>query len=233
MTSAHGPGGTIKANSTVNVNTKVDAGIDANAIRSALSQDGRQDHHLGLHNVDVADVGERQHCYPRQPERRQEWHSNRNADPADTSKVPDGQPARTIDEQDTPERHERLRRHPRPTASVHITGTVEPIPAVALQSIFYPTDYPGQEEPASRLGEQPAARARDLGRRIQEVSRVRSGCETFGRSHADDRGSKPFNQDLSERRVERIKQYLVDQGISADKVQTAAYGKERPMEKAP
>ncbi len=51
-------------------------------------------------------------------------------------------------------------------------------------------------------------------------------------AHADDRGSKPFNQDLSERRVERIKQYLVDQGISADKVETAAYGKEQPLAKA-
>ncbi len=51
-------------------------------------------------------------------------------------------------------------------------------------------------------------------------------------AHADERGSKPFNQDLSERRVERIKAYLVDQGISADKVETAAYGKEQPLDKA-
>ena len=50
-------------------------------------------------------------------------------------------------------------------------------------------------------------------------------------AYADIRGAKPFNQDLSERRVERIKQYLVDQGISADKVETAAYGKDRPMPK--
>jgi outer membrane protein OmpA-like peptidoglycan-associated protein len=48
---------------------------------------------------------------------------------------------------------------------------------------------------------------------------------------ADVRGSKSHNQDLSERRVERIKQYLVEQGIAADKVQTAAYGKERPLDK--
>jgi outer membrane protein OmpA-like peptidoglycan-associated protein len=51
-------------------------------------------------------------------------------------------------------------------------------------------------------------------------------------AHADERGSKPFNQDLSERRVERIKAYLVEQGISADKVETAAYGKEQPLDKA-
>jgi hypothetical protein len=34
---------------------------------------------------------------------------------------------------------------------------------------------------------------------------------------------------LSERRVERIKGYLVEQGISADKVETAAYGKDQPL----
>jgi len=48
---------------------------------------------------------------------------------------------------------------------------------------------------------------------------------------ADVRGSKNYNQDLSERRVERIKQYLVEQGVPADKVQTGAYGKERPLDK--
>jgi outer membrane protein OmpA-like peptidoglycan-associated protein len=48
---------------------------------------------------------------------------------------------------------------------------------------------------------------------------------------ADVRGSKNYNQDLSERRVERIKQYLVEQGIAADRVQTGAYGKERPLDK--
>ena len=49
--------------------------------------------------------------------------------------------------------------------------------------------------------------------------------------YADVRGGKQFNQDLSERRVERIKQFLVDQGISADKIQTAAYGKDRLLDK--
>ena len=50
-------------------------------------------------------------------------------------------------------------------------------------------------------------------------------------AHADDRGSRPFNQDLSERRVERIKDYLVQQGVSADKIQTAAYGKDQELDR--
>ena len=50
-------------------------------------------------------------------------------------------------------------------------------------------------------------------------------------AHADARGSVPFNQELSERRIERIKQYFVEQGIAANKVQTAAFGKERPIDK--
>ncbi|HEX5423256.1 MAG TPA: hypothetical protein VFW94_06885, partial [Candidatus Acidoferrales bacterium] len=38
--------------------------------------------------------------------------------------------------------------------------------------------------------------------------------------------------DLTERRVERAKQYLIDQGVPADKIETAAYGKDRPMAKS-
>jgi outer membrane protein OmpA-like peptidoglycan-associated protein len=50
-------------------------------------------------------------------------------------------------------------------------------------------------------------------------------------AYADQRGSKKHNQELSERRVERIKQFLVDQGVAADKVETAAYGEERNLSK--
>ncbi len=35
------------------------------------------------------------------------------------------------------------------TAAVHVTGSIEPIPDVVLQSVFYPTDYPDKTAPAS------------------------------------------------------------------------------------
>src|SRR5271154_1951877 len=118
------------------------------------------------------------------------------------------------------------------TASVHVTGSIEPIPAVVLQSIFYPTDYPDKGHPQVGLVKSQQMELATLADGFKKYLEYDGDAKLSIESHADIRGSKPHNQDLSERRVERIKQYLVDQGISADKIQTAAYGKERPMDKS-
>jgi hypothetical protein len=70
-------------------------------------------------------------------------------DPSDTSQVPEGQPTRTIDEtkQYTLNATNVCGGSSTQSASLHITGTVEPIPTVTLQSIFYPTDYPDKKNP--------------------------------------------------------------------------------------
>jgi outer membrane protein OmpA-like peptidoglycan-associated protein len=43
--------------------------------------------------------------------------------------------------------------------------------------------------------------------------------------HADVRGSQEYNQALTERRVNRTKQFLVEQGIADDHIDTQAVGK--------
>ena len=45
--------------------------------------------------------------------------------------------------------------------------------------------------------------------------------------HADPRGSPEFNQAVSERRVERTKCYLIDQGVPASNIQTKAFGEQQ------
>jgi outer membrane protein OmpA-like peptidoglycan-associated protein len=47
--------------------------------------------------------------------------------------------------------------------------------------------------------------------------------------HADKRGSKHYNQALSERRAEAAKAFLVEQGVPAEKIQTKAFGKEQNL----
>jgi hypothetical protein len=47
--------------------------------------------------------------------------------------------------------------------------------------------------------------------------------------HADTRGPKKYNQALSERRAEAAKNYLVSQGIPAEKIETRAEGKESQL----
>lgn len=49
--------------------------------------------------------------------------------------------------------------------------------------------------------------------------------------HADERGSKQYNLDLSARRAENIKKYLVAKGIDPSRITIYAYGKEHPVKK--
>ncbi len=115
------------------------------------------------------------------------------------------------------------------SASLHITGTVEPIPTVTLQSIFYPTDYPDKKNPDVGLVKSQQLELATLADGFKKYLEYDPDAKLSVEAYADVRGSKPFNQDLSERRVERIKQYLIEQGVAADKVETAAYGKDRPL----
>jgi outer membrane protein OmpA-like peptidoglycan-associated protein len=47
--------------------------------------------------------------------------------------------------------------------------------------------------------------------------------------HADHRGSVEFNQALSQRRVDRVKGFLVEQGIPEGGIETKAFGKEHNL----
>jgi len=47
--------------------------------------------------------------------------------------------------------------------------------------------------------------------------------------HADIRGSVAYNQALSERRVARVKSYLVEQGVPEANVETKAFGAQRNL----
>ena len=49
--------------------------------------------------------------------------------------------------------------------------------------------------------------------------------------HTDDSGSVAFNQTLSENRASAVKNYLVENGIAADRLTSAGYGKSRPIDK--
>jgi len=46
--------------------------------------------------------------------------------------------------------------------------------------------------------------------------------------HCDARGTTEYNLGLGKRRAEAVKAYLASKGVSADRVDTVSYGKERP-----
>lgn len=230
--SSSGPGGTVKGSSTINVNTKVDASLNVTPAEAhyrkigekVLTQDSStlawqtsNADNVTLNNSKVDASG----------------GQTVKAEPADSSQVPEGQPARTIDESKnfTLNATNVCGGSSTQTAGLHIVGSVEPIPSVTLQSIFYPTDYPDEKHPQVGLVRSQQLALATLAGGFKKYLEYDPDAKLSVEAHADERGSKQFNQDLSERRVERIKRYLVDQGVSADKIQTAAYGKERPLEK--
>jgi len=47
--------------------------------------------------------------------------------------------------------------------------------------------------------------------------------------HADERGTREYNIALSARRAATVKRFLISQGVSASRISTIAYGKERPV----
>ena len=47
--------------------------------------------------------------------------------------------------------------------------------------------------------------------------------------HCDERGTRDYNLALGERRANAAKNYLVSLGVSADRIRTVSYGKERPV----
>jgi peptidoglycan-associated lipoprotein len=47
--------------------------------------------------------------------------------------------------------------------------------------------------------------------------------------HADERGTREYNIALGARRAETVREYLTSRGISAQRMRTISYGKERPV----
>jgi peptidoglycan-associated lipoprotein len=47
--------------------------------------------------------------------------------------------------------------------------------------------------------------------------------------HCDERGTREYNLALGDRRANAAKNYLAEHGVSADRISTISYGKERPI----
>ncbi len=50
----------------------------------------------------------------------------------------------------------------------------------------------------------------------------------FLEGHCDERGTREYNLALGERRANSMKEFLISLGISANRIDTISYGKERP-----
>lgn len=98
-----------------------------------------------------------------------------------------------------------------------VAGSVQEFQQVVGDRVFYDTDqYTLSPE------------AQDTLRRQAAWLRQYPSKNIIIEGHADERGTREYNLALGERRANSAKDFLVLQGISAQRIDTVSYGKERP-----
>jgi len=118
------------------------------------------------------------------------------------------------------------------TVAVRLKGSIEPIPAVVLRSVFFPTDYPTKADPEVGLVRSQQELLANLASGFKQYLEYDPEAKLSLRGYTDERGSNDHNQSLSELRAQNVKDYLVSQGIAAEKIETAAYGKQKQLDEA-
>jgi len=117
------------------------------------------------------------------------------------------------------------------TVAVHVKGSIEPIPAVALRSVYFPTDYPSKKYPELGLVRSQQEALTSLAGGFKKYLEYDPNARLSLGAHADERGPGKYNQGLSDLRAQKVKDFLVTQGIDAEKIDISSYGKEKPLDK--
>lgn len=116
------------------------------------------------------------------------------------------------------------------TATLHIVGLIE-VPAdtgLALNSIYFQTDVPRSITEKGLVPSQQVAltAVADAFKKYLE-SKPDAHLTLVG--HADERGPNGYNKDLSDRRAKIAKNFLVDQGVPADHLETQGLGDDQNL----
>jgi hypothetical protein len=100
---------------------------------------------------------------------------------------------------------------------------------LALHSIFFPTAEPRPDHPEGGLVESQQRTLTTLATDFKRYLTFKPDARLTLTGHADVRGSVEYNQALTERRVGRAKQFLVEQGVPESAIDTRAVGKEQQL----
>lgn len=97
-------------------------------------------------------------------------------------------------------------------------GSQQDLAATAGDRVFFAYD----QSTISSEGQQILERQAQWLKRYSQVAVTIEG-------HCDERGTREYNLALGERRAQGVKNVLVALGISASRIQTISYGKDRPI----
>jgi peptidoglycan-associated lipoprotein len=116
-------------------------------------------------------------------------------------------------------------------ASVQITVSVPPPPPPAVRQPTIQELFDKEVKDAFFDYDKADVRpdARDALSQTAQFLKSHSEVKVVLEGHCDERGSTEYNLALGDRRAAAAKQFLTSLGITADRVETVSYGKERPF----
>ncbi len=119
-----------------------------------------------------------------------------------------------------------LQNPPPPPVSPEIIALEE---RLALHSVYFPTGQPAAKSPKGGLVPSQQKTLLALATDFKKYLESKPDAHLILEGHADPRGSDAFNQALSERRVARVKSFLVENGVPEANIETLAFGKQRNL----
>jgi peptidoglycan-associated lipoprotein len=111
---------------------------------------------------------------------------------------------------------------PPPDSGSGKTGTLDSRLSSSVQDVYFDYDKSDIRGDAQATMQQDAAALKAILADFPSATIIVEG-------HCDDRGSAEYNLGLGDRRASAAKDYLVQLGVPADRLQTISYGKERPQ----
>jgi outer membrane protein OmpA-like peptidoglycan-associated protein len=116
------------------------------------------------------------------------------------------------------------------TATLHIVGLIEvPDTGLAFNSIYFPTDVPRAITKETGLVPSQQVVLTSVADAFKKYLESKPDAHLALVGHADERGPKGYNKDLSDRRAETAKNFLVDQGVPADHLETQGLGEDQNL----
>jgi len=106
-------------------------------------------------------------------------------------------------------------------------------PEISLgNSVYFPTDLPTKRHPEGGLVSSQQQVLQQLATSLKQYLQAVPDAHLVLEGYADRRGSAGYNMSLSGRRADRVKAFLVEQGVPAANLETKSFGKSQQMDRA-
>lgn len=115
------------------------------------------------------------------------------------------------------------------TATLHIVGSIVQPEIKLSRSIYFPTDRPRSLKSEDALLDSEKETLKSIATAFTQYVADQPDARLLLSGHADKRGEQSYNQPLSERRAALAKQFLVEQGVPEDKIETQAFGDQQNL----